>query len=167
MEKKILIAVDDSRHSENALRYAASLHETVNDSKFVLFHVQPTISQYLLDEARTKPGANAALKKLMQKNHQAAEALLEKHHALLTSQGVPDADVEQLTLPRKSGVAKDIMDYSTVRQYDAVLLGPARALRIGGNLYRQRECQCRRQLSIDSRLAGRRKKCLQNGDGRR
>jgi nucleotide-binding universal stress UspA family protein len=123
MEKKILIALDDSRHSENALRYAASLHETVKDSKFVLFHVQPTISQYLLDEARTKPGANAKLEKLMHKNHQSAQALLKKYKALLTSLGVPDVDIELLTLPRKSGVAKDIIDYGTARLYDAILLG--------------------------------------------
>jgi len=123
MEKKVLIAVDDSRHSENALRYAASLHETVNDLNYVLFHVQPTISQYLLDEARTKPGANAKLEKLMRKNHQAAQTLLEKYKVLLTSQGVPDTDIEKLTLPRKSGVAKDILDYGTAMQYDAILLG--------------------------------------------
>ena len=98
MEKKLLIAVDDSRHSENALRYAASLHETVSDSKFVLFHVQPTISQYLLDEARTKPGANAQLKKLMKKNEQSAQALLEKYKALLTTRGVPDADIDTADL---------------------------------------------------------------------
>ena len=123
MEKKLLIAVDDSRHSENALRYAASLHETVNDSKFVLFHVQPTISQYLLDEARTKPGANAQLKKLMHKNEQSAMALLEKYKVLLMSRGFPDADVELLTLPRKSGAAKDILEYGTAKQVDAILLG--------------------------------------------
>ncbi len=123
MEKKLLIAVDDSRHSENALRYAASLHETVSDSKFVLFHVQPTISQYLLDEARTKPGANAQLKKLMKKNEQSAQALLEKYKALLTTRGVPDADIALMTLPRKSGAAKDIIEYSTAMQVDAILLG--------------------------------------------
>lgn len=123
MEKKILIAVDDSRHSENALRYAASLHETGNDTRFVLFHVQPTISQYLLDEARTKPGANAQLKKLMHKNEQAAQVLLEKYKALLMSRGVPDADIDLLSLPRKTGVAKDILEYSTAMQYDAILLG--------------------------------------------
>jgi hypothetical protein len=27
MEKKVLIAVDDSRHSENALRYVAGIYE--------------------------------------------------------------------------------------------------------------------------------------------
>jgi nucleotide-binding universal stress UspA family protein len=118
-----LIAVDDSRHSENALRYAAALHETVNGSKFVLFHVQPTISQYLLDEARTKPGANAQLKKLMQKNHQSSQTLLEKYKALMTTRGVPDADIDLLTLPRKSGAAKDILEYSTATQVDAILLG--------------------------------------------
>jgi len=123
MEKKLLIAVDDSRHSENALRYAASLRETVSDLKLVLFHVQPTISQYLLDEARTKPGANAQLKKLMKKNEQSAQALLEKYKALLTTRGVPDADIDLLTLPRKSGAAKDILEYSTAMQVDAILLG--------------------------------------------
>jgi hypothetical protein len=49
MEKKVLIAVDDSRHSENALRYAAGMAESAGEMSFVLFHVQPMISQYLLD----------------------------------------------------------------------------------------------------------------------
>jgi nucleotide-binding universal stress UspA family protein len=123
MEKKILIAVDDSRHSENALRYAATLYETAHDATFVLLHVQPTISQYLLDEARIKPGASAQLKKLMKKNNQSAQTLLEKYKALLTSRGVADTDIDLLTLPRKSGVAKDILEYSIAMQYDAILLG--------------------------------------------
>jgi hypothetical protein len=41
MEKKLLIAVDDSRHSENALRYAASLNETVSDSNLSCFTFSP------------------------------------------------------------------------------------------------------------------------------
>ena len=85
--------------------------------------MQPTISQYLLDEARTKPGANAQLKKLMHKNEQSAMALLEKYKVLLMSRGFPDADVELLTLPRKSGAAKDILEYGTAKQVDAILLG--------------------------------------------
>jgi hypothetical protein len=53
--------------------------------------------------------------------NQSAQALLEKYKALLTSRGVPDADIDLLTLPRKSGVAKDIIEYSTAMQYDAIL----------------------------------------------
>jgi len=123
MEKKVLIAVDDSRHSENALRYAAGLYEAVKPLKFVLFHVQPTISQYLIDEARTKPSANAQLKKLMLKAHGAAEELLAKGKALMVSQGVADTDVKTMSLPKKFGVAKDILEYGTALLYDAILVG--------------------------------------------
>lgn len=123
MEKKILIAVDDSRHSENALRYAAALRETVNDLKYLLFHVQPTISQYLLDESRQKPSAYNELKKLMAKNNQAAQALLEKDKQLMASLGIPDADIQLQTQPRQFGVAKDILEHGTAMLYDAILVG--------------------------------------------
>jgi nucleotide-binding universal stress UspA family protein len=123
MEKKVLIAVDDSRHSENALRYAASLYSTVKPLKFVLFHVEPTISQYLIDEARTKPSANAQLKKLMQKSNEKARELLIKDKAMMVSLGVADTDVETISLPRKFGAAKDILEYGTALLYDAIVVG--------------------------------------------
>jgi nucleotide-binding universal stress UspA family protein len=123
MEKKILIGVDDSRHTENALRYAFSLHETVNDLKYLLFHVQPTISQYLLDEAKRKPSAYADLKKLMGKSDQVAQSLLDKCKARMVSLGIAENDIQLMTLPRKFGVAKDILEYSTAMLYDAILLG--------------------------------------------
>ena len=62
MEKKILMAVDDSIHSNQSLRYATNILSGAKDATFTLFHGQPMISQYLLDEARTDPTANAALK---------------------------------------------------------------------------------------------------------
>ena len=37
--------------------------------------------------------------------------------------GVPDAVIALMTLPRKSGAAKDIIEYSTAMQVDAILLG--------------------------------------------
>jgi nucleotide-binding universal stress UspA family protein len=123
MEKKVLIAVDDSRHSENTLHYAAGLIESVKPLKFVLYYVQPTISQYLVDEARTKPRANAELKELMRKSQASAKALLEKHKALMVSAGVSDSDVQTVSLPRKFGVAKDVLEYGTALLYDAILVG--------------------------------------------
>lgn len=123
MEKKVLVAVDDSRYSENALRYAAGLVGAVKDLKFVLFHVQPMISQYLVDEARTKPGAGAELQKLMNKSHQAAQALLQKDKELMVSLGVAEDDIQVMSLPRKFGVAKDILEYGTALFYDAIVVG--------------------------------------------
>ena len=62
-------------------------------------------------------------KKLMHKNDQSAQALLEKYKALLTSRGVATPISHLMTLPRKSGAAKDILAYSTATQVDAILLG--------------------------------------------
>ncbi|BBO83730.1 universal stress protein [Desulfosarcina ovata] len=123
MEKKVLIAVDDSRHSENALRYAAELRGTVQEMKFVLFHVEPTISQYLLDEARTKPGANAELQSLMRKSHEKARAMLGRYQELMVSLGVPEESIAQISLPRKFGVGKDVLEYGTALVYDAIIVG--------------------------------------------
>ena len=123
MEKKVLIAVDDSRHSENALRYAASMVDSVKNLKFVLFHVQPTISQYLVDEARFKPSAHAELQKLMQKGHQVAQSLLKKDKALMVSLGVAENNIQIISLPRKFGTAKDILEYGTALLYDAIVVG--------------------------------------------
>ena len=119
MKKKVLIAVDDSRHSENMLRHAASLTQSVTQLKFVLYHVQPTISQYLVDEARTKPRANAELETLMQKNHASGRALLEKQKERRVSHGVSATDVQTMSLPRKFGVAKDLLEYGTAMVDDA------------------------------------------------
>jgi nucleotide-binding universal stress UspA family protein len=123
MEKKVLIAVDDSRHSENALRYAAGMAESAGEMSFVLFHVQPMISQYLLDEARSKPSAHAELQKLMKKGHAAAQVLLQKDKALMVSLGVAENRVQVISLPRKFGVAKDILEYGTALLYDAIIVG--------------------------------------------
>jgi nucleotide-binding universal stress UspA family protein len=123
MEKKVLIAVDESRHAENALRYAAGLYKTIRPLTFVLFHVQPTISQYLIDEARTKPSAHAQLQTLMKKSHAAAETLLARDKALMVLLGVADTDIQTISLPRKFGVAKDILEYGTALLYDAILVG--------------------------------------------
>jgi nucleotide-binding universal stress UspA family protein len=123
MEKKLLIAVDDSRHSENALRYAAGIYATVSDLKYVLLHVQPTVSQYLLDEAKTRPKAYAELEKMMQKNSAAAHRLLETCKERMVSMGISDGDIQLVSLPRQLGTAKDILDYSTEGLYDALLMG--------------------------------------------
>lgn len=123
MEKKVLVAVDDSRHSQNALRYAAGLADAIGTMKFVLFHVQPTVSQYLLQEAIARPDARAELNALMKRSHEAAHALLEKDKALMISLGVAEEAVQTMTLPRKFGVAKDILEYGTALVYDAIVVG--------------------------------------------
>ncbi|MGD9308909.1 MAG: universal stress protein [Desulfosarcina sp.] len=123
MKKKVLIAVDGSRQSENALRYAALYDHPEDEREYVLFHVQPTISQYLVDEARFKPKARAELNKLKQRSEAAGRSLLDDCRSQLIDLGVAENRIQQLTLPRQVGVAKDILAYGTAMLYDAILIG--------------------------------------------
>ena len=123
MRKKIIIAVDDSRHSKNAVRYAAGIHEVLKDIEFTLMHVQPTISQYLLDEAKSKPKAYAELEKVNRKNAEAALLLLDNYKAQMVAAGIADENLQLKTQPRLLGVAKDILEASLVGHFDALILG--------------------------------------------
>ncbi len=123
MEKKIMIAVDDSRHSKNAVQYAARIYELQKDMKFNLLHVQATISQYLLDEARQSPQAYAELEKVNRKNREVSQKLLEKYKDQMMALDVPEVDIQLTTQPRMLGVAKDILELSMAGQFNAVIMG--------------------------------------------
>ena len=71
MEKKILLAVDGSIHSRHAVHYAVRMSSVVRDFTCTLLHIQPCLSQFLLDEARTDFKAKAELKKVIRRNAEA------------------------------------------------------------------------------------------------
>jgi nucleotide-binding universal stress UspA family protein len=123
MDKKVLLAVDDSRHSRNAVAYAARLREIIPGLGFTLFHSQPAVSQFLLDEARRHGPARTELNRIMARNAEAAGALLDRCRELLVRAGVPEASIESVNQPRQQGLAKDILDAAQHGLYDAVLVG--------------------------------------------
>lgn len=123
MQKKILIAVDGSRSSKSALKYAARIAALVGDIHFVLFHVQPMISGYLVEEALKSAKARADMEVLKKKNQAAATKLLEASREQLTQMGV-DADcIEIATQARKAGLAGDILNMGETGRYDAIGVG--------------------------------------------
>ncbi|MBT8364906.1 MAG: universal stress protein [Deltaproteobacteria bacterium] len=123
MQKEIMIAVDDSRHSKIAVRYAAHIYQALKDIKFTVMHVQPTISQYLLDEVKSKPQAYAELEKVNRKNAEAARLLLEKYKTQMVAAGIAEQNLQFKTQPRLLGVAKDILEASMAGHLDALILG--------------------------------------------
>ena len=123
MQKKVMIAVDDSQHSKNAIRYAAGIRKVSREMTYTLMHVQATISQYLLDEAKQKPKAYAALEAVNRKNAQAAQRLLENAREQMVALGVPEADIQLRTGPKKKSVTNDILDAGLTGLFDAVIMG--------------------------------------------
>lgn len=123
MQKKILVAVDGSPHSRAAIDYAVQMNQLIPELGFTLFHVQPPISQFLLDEVKHDPQAQIELKKIAARNAEASESLLGGLKEVMLRTGVADEAVEVLAQPRQQGVAKDILDLAQSKLFDAILVG--------------------------------------------
>jgi nucleotide-binding universal stress UspA family protein len=123
MQKKVLVSVDDSRHSRYALQYAAQASSFIPQLHYVLFHVQPMISLFLQDEAKKNMKTKIELEKLLKKNDESARRLLGEFKAEMVRMGVNEDRIEVATRLRKTGVAKDILEHSQENQYDAIVIG--------------------------------------------
>jgi len=123
MEKKVLLAVDDSLHAKNAVDYAVRVGAVARDLSYTLFCVQPGISQFLLEEARTSSQANAELKKVIRKNTADARGILEKLKEHMVRSGVDAARIELETEPKAQGRAKDIIERGQQGLFDAIVVG--------------------------------------------
>ncbi len=130
--KKILISVDDSQHSTNALKYTARVSEFVPDLNYVLFHVQPMISLFIQDEAKKNMKAKIELDKLLKKNDESARRLLGNLKNDMVRMGIGEDRVEIATRLRNVGLAKDILEYSQENQYDAIVIGRRGLSRLQG-----------------------------------
>ena len=122
MDKLILVAVDNSLQALQAIDYAALIDRAIVTSHFVLFHVQPALSQYLTDEARRKPEARKVLEKTMAANDAKAREILENAVQRMVRKGVDAKRIETVTAPLNVGVANDILAVANAKPYDAIVV---------------------------------------------
>jgi nucleotide-binding universal stress UspA family protein len=121
--KKILMPVDDARHSKKAVQYGATISSAVEDLTYTLFHVQPVIPRILSNAAARQPSPNAEIDNLVLKNAQAAEHVSTEFRSLIRSEGIPENRIQVVTEPMQKGVAKDILERAEQHGYDAIVLG--------------------------------------------
>lgn len=122
MEKKILVAVDHSLQALQAIDYVALMDRAIVASHFVLFHVQPALSQYLTDEAQRKQKARKVLEKTMAANDAKAREILESAVQRMVRKGVDAKRIEAVTAPMDVGVANDILAVGNAKPYDAIVV---------------------------------------------
>jgi nucleotide-binding universal stress UspA family protein len=108
--KKILLPVDDSIHSIHAVQYMSMMSSIMKDAIYILFYVQPTVSDYLMEAARIDPQAGHKLRQLDETN-------------AARGRNVPEERILLFTRKRMEGVAWDIIHQAWNESVDAVVMG--------------------------------------------
>lgn len=123
MEKKVLVALDDSLHSKYAVQYVIRMGTRIESLHYTLFSIQPTVSGFLVDDAKTDARARAALGKMKNRNETRTLEMLEGFRSLMIAEGVAEDRIEIKTQPKKVGLAKDILERAQEDRYDAIVAG--------------------------------------------
>ncbi len=123
MQKEILIAVDDSIHSQNAVQYALSMSTHAKNLNYRLLKIQPSISQYIVEEARRNPAERAKLRLILTKNKEKAQKVLDSFKSRMVDFGIDPSRIKTVNRTRIDGIAKDILDYSLEKKLDAIVVG--------------------------------------------
>lgn len=123
MKKRLLIAVDGSIHASQGLVYVADLVSGRDDIGCTLIHIQPTVSKFLSEEAKTDPRIDETLQRVIAHNQRQSTEVLEKSKQLLLDRGVRPSAIETVGKPRVMGLAKDILEYGHTHSFDAIVSG--------------------------------------------
>ena len=123
MQKRVLVAVDESFHAKNALRYAADFHLPGSDFQMTLMHVQPILSGYLHDEAKNSPKIKMALEEVRTENSIKSHKILADYREQLIHEGIPAECIETVSQIRELGLSKDIIEYGHRYCFDAIVAG--------------------------------------------
>jgi len=122
-KRRLLIAVDGSEQSFEAVRYASQVLPP-GKMKVVLFHVQSKIPESFWDiekdpsfRHRLAPVAAWAMQQA-----KAMEEFMERSRKLFVDQGVPREAVDVKIMDREVGIARDITREGQ-KDYDAVVVG--------------------------------------------
>ena len=110
MEKQVLIPVDESRTSLQAVRYVALVSSFIKELHCVLYFVQAPLSLYLKEEAARDLHVRAKMNQVMKKKEGAAMELLTRLKSEMTKVGFPEDWIRLLTRPREPGLAQDVIE---------------------------------------------------------
>jgi nucleotide-binding universal stress UspA family protein len=122
VEKRILLAVDDSSHSKKTVQYAARVSSAAKDVTYTLFNVEALIPRIFTTAAETDPQVRAQVTQLTRQNSRAAKYAVKACKDLMVHEGVPESRVEAVTEPMQVGMAKDILNQAEQGSYDAIVL---------------------------------------------
>jgi len=123
MNRKILLAVDNTRPSKLALAYAVQLSTMIPELHFSLLNVQPMVSLFLIEEARKSVLARKKMEKISSTNARLGQSLLDEYRSDMVARGIAPDRIDVKSQARRLGFAKDIIEFAQQGQYDAIVVG--------------------------------------------
>ncbi len=127
MEKKILIAMDESKNAMKAVEYVATTVGKVKGINITLFSVIPDFPPVFLETGETIhpvfKGKVTDLTALTVQKQEAMKKVMEKAKNILTEAGIPKKNVSMKAERRKIGIARDILKEAEIGGYDTIVVG--------------------------------------------
>jgi nucleotide-binding universal stress UspA family protein len=123
MNKKILVAIDGSRNSLEALDYVNYLGGHCPGIDLVLFHILPPVPQVYKEDLLANPETQKYIRQWKKKQQEAIEQILHKSRGKLLRWGWDEGRVRIKSQEKRVGVARDILFEARNGLYDAVVLG--------------------------------------------
>lgn len=129
-KNRILVAVDGSAHSLEAVRYVATVLPAAT-TRVVLAHVTNELSELFTDlEANPLYRSKMhSLREWVAETHGVIDRFMEDARRLLESAGFDPSDIETRFLPQRLGICQDLIR-ETYAGYSAVVVGRAGISRI-------------------------------------
>ena len=123
IEPHVLIAVDGSRSSYQAVDYTVHLTGLIPHLHFILLYVLPQAPPVFKSEARTDGQMRTRLKKLEAVNREKAREVVEAARQHLIEHNIAPERIETRIRKRHSGLAKDIINEAEMGYFDALVIG--------------------------------------------
>ena len=124
MDKKILVAIDDSENAMRAVEFIANLFAT--DSKITLFNVmQDTAALCEMNSPELTPyfkSQQSSFCLLEEKKQELVNQAMQKAKEILMDAGFEEKNITVKSVSKKSGIARDIIKEAQA-DYNAIVLG--------------------------------------------
>ena len=119
----VLIAVDGSPASLQAVRYGIGMAGLIPGLKFVLLNVLPSPPPIFASEARTDAAMKKRLERLEEANRRRAEDVVALARDEAVRGGIEPDRIETRVRARRGGLAKDIITEAELGHFDAIVVG--------------------------------------------
>ena len=119
---KLVVAVDNSQNSNQALDYVALMLSSKIDLVLELLYVVPGLPP-LFDDPQVRRESKKQIEAIEKRNRELADTILSEARDRLISRGFPKNNIHTKAETKKQGPARDICQYAGMHNARAIVIG--------------------------------------------